>query len=107
MIKKINNTEKIKKSLKRKGKTTVLNKPKHVASVIEMNQELERVHAAFLAKSKNIPDNFPTIAECTKKCNKIFNQIKSKQMQEYKHGFAFGFALAYHWIIDYQNNNFK
>ncbi|MDP3453195.1 MAG: hypothetical protein Q8R90_09595 [Bacteroidales bacterium] len=53
MITKISKTEAIKARMKREGKVEYLDKPKHFAAIVAMNEQLEAVRRDFQIKNIN------------------------------------------------------
>ncbi len=51
MIVKINNTERINKSLLEEGKVTVLNQKEHIDDILKMNRDMDKVRAEYRVKN--------------------------------------------------------
>ena len=51
MIKKINNTERFIEELREKGLITILNKPEHIAAILDLNKQMGRVRRDYRYKN--------------------------------------------------------
>ena len=49
----VSKTDEIIKRLKSEGKIEILNKPKHIKAILEMNDEMEKVRREYIIKSQN------------------------------------------------------